>query len=103
MKIVNLLIVAACLQASFLYAEDETGSPSKSQACEEAVTVFQDVSRMGRKDRAASNMTRRHREMAEEGWRFVDLEVYTENADIEGFFLSYVRSVACPAGTLEAR
>lgn len=65
--------------------------------CEEAITVFQDVSRIGRKDRAAANMSRRHEEMAEQGWRFADSEPYVENSDLEGLFITYVRSVPCPA------
>ncbi|NND44480.1 MAG: hypothetical protein HKN58_04090 [Xanthomonadales bacterium] len=67
-------------------------------ACEEAMTVFHDVSRIGRKDRAAANMTRRHADMAEEGWRFADSEPYIENSDLEGLFITYVRSVPCPGG-----
>ena len=78
----------------------ETGeaapAPGSVADCEEAVTVFQDVSRVGRKDRAANNMSKRHAEMAEEGWRFADMEVYTENGDLEGFYLTYVRTTACP-------
>jgi hypothetical protein len=65
--------------------------------CEEAVTVFHDVSKIGRKDRAAANMTRRHEEMAAQGWRFADAEPYIENSDLEGLFITYVRRVVCPA------
>jgi len=65
-------------------------------ACEEAKTVFHDVSRIGRKDRAAANMSRRHEDMAKEGWRFADSEVYIENGDLEGLFITYVRTVPCP-------
>ena len=64
--------------------------------CEEAITVFQDVSRFGRKNRAAENMTELHAEKALEGWRLADMEIYIENGDLEGFFLSYIRAVACP-------
>jgi hypothetical protein len=41
-------------------------------------------------------MSKKHREMAESGWRFADMEIYNENGDLEGFFLSYTRDVACP-------
>jgi hypothetical protein len=70
--------------------------------CEEAVTVFHDVSRIGRKDRAAANLTRRHADMAVEGWRFADSVVYTENGDLEGLFVTYIRSVPCPGNTAES-
>ena len=66
-----------------------------SMDCEESITVFQDVSMIGRKDGAAKNMTRKHKEMARDGWRFVDMEVYIENGDLEGFYLSYSRNVTC--------
>jgi len=67
-----------------------------SRTCVEGTTVFQDVSGLGRKDRAAKNLTARHAEMAKEGWRLVDLFAYTENGDLEGFFVSYVRDTRCP-------
>ena len=73
-------------------ANDAMGAP----LCEESKTVFQDVSMIGRKDRLASNITDLHREMNEKGWRFVDMEIYVENADIEGAFLTYSRTVPCP-------
>jgi hypothetical protein len=90
---VTRVLLIALLAASLpLHA----GEPRSGRDCEEATTVFHDVSRIGRKDRAAANMTRRHAEMAERGWRFVDSAIYTENGDLEGLFLTYVRPVACP-------
>lgn len=67
----------------------------KEALCEETITVFQDVSMIGRKDRLASNITKKHDEMNARGWRFEDMEIYTENADIEGAFLTYSRPVRC--------
>ena len=74
----------------------EEATPRAKEQCVENVTVFQDVSMLGRKDRLASNITDRHREMNANGWRFVDMEIYVENADIEGAFLTYARDVPCP-------
>jgi len=99
MKIVIPLMLAMCLQIPAVYAQDEAQEPAATPPpmdCLETLTVFQDVSRVGRKDRAAKNMTERHAEMALQGWRFVDMEVYTENGDLEGFYLNYVRTAACP-------
>jgi hypothetical protein len=77
--------------------DEELGEAAVPAAnCEQAITVFQDVSGVGRKDRAAKNMTQRHAAMARDGWRFADMEVYTENGDLEGFYLTYVRDSACP-------
>jgi len=83
--------------AAFGAHASEHADPTQAwSACEESITLFQDVSMIGRKDRLASNITKKHREMSEQGWRFVDMEIYVENADIEGAFLTYSRSVPCP-------
>lgn len=54
-------------------------------------TVFMDVSVLGKKDRAASRMTKQHEKFAKQGWVVVDTAVYTENGDLEGFFVTYVK------------
>jgi len=63
--------------------------------CQQSQTVWLDVSRFGRKRSAAQNMTEKHEEFAKQGWKFIDMETYTENSDLEGFFLSYSRDIAC--------
>ena len=89
-----LLVIPVAVVAS--KAEPPAATAEEQALCAEAITVFQDVSGMGRKDRAAKNMTKRHSEMAEDGWQFADMEVYTENGDLEGFYLSYTRKAPCP-------
>jgi len=42
----------------------------------------------------AKKLNETHVEMNAQGWRFVDLEVYTENGDMQGFFVTYVRDQA---------
>ena len=64
-------------------------------SCEESKTIFRDASRFSRKGNAADNMTKKHDEYTKGGWRFVDMETYIENSDLEGFFLTYSREVAC--------
>ena len=66
-----------------------------AMACEQAITIFHDVSGFGRRNRAAENMTEVHAEMALEGWRYHGMVIYTENGDLEGFYLSYTRPAAC--------
>ena len=65
------------------------------ETCEESKTVFRDVSRFGRKNNAADNMSKKHDEYTVNGWKFVDMETYIENSDLEGFFLTYSREIAC--------
>jgi hypothetical protein len=40
-------------------------------------------------------MTEKHDEYTRTGWKFEDMETYIENGDLEGFFLTYSRDVAC--------
>jgi hypothetical protein len=56
-----------------------------------AETLYLDVGRFGRKRGAASKMSKLHEERALEGWTFHDMELYVENGDLEGFFVTYVR------------
>ena len=45
----------------------------------------------------ASEISAMHDKMNAEGWRFADLEIYTEDGDMEGVFVTYVRDpVASP-------
>ena len=98
MKILACVLLSSAFLPLALAASDHEPAPEthgKEKLCEEAITVFQDVSMMGRKDRAAKNMTQSHEKMARTGWRFADMEVLHENGDLEGFFLSYRRGAPC--------
>jgi len=63
--------------------------------CSEAKTIFRDSSRFSRRGNAAQNMTEKHDEYTAKGWKFEDMETYIENGDLEGFFLTYSRDIAC--------
>ena len=76
-------------------AAETTLAPEPSMDCEQAITIFHDVSGFGRRNRAAERMTEKHDEMALSGWRFANMVIYTENGDLEGFYLSYTRPAAC--------
>jgi hypothetical protein len=58
---------------------------------DEAQTVWVDGSGQGS---MAKDATKMHAEMAKQGWKFQDLEVYTEDGDMEGMFITYVREAA---------
>lgn len=40
----------------------------------------------------ASDVNETHAKMNADGWRFADLEVYTEDGDMKGMFVTYVRA-----------
>jgi len=58
----------------------------------EAKTIFVDISALSRRKGMANGLTEKHQEYAQLGWEFSDLEIYIENGDLEGFFVTYVRS-----------
>jgi hypothetical protein len=65
-------------------------APAVSEG-KEAKTLFVDISALGRKDHAANKITELHDKMAKEGFTVIGLTPYTENGDLEGFFVTYVK------------
>ena len=55
----------------------------------DAITIYIDASWGYRTERAAINITERHQEHAARGYQFVDLELYLEDSDLKGFFVTY--------------
>jgi hypothetical protein len=45
----------------------------------------------------ADKVNKMHAEMAAKGWKFASLEVYTEDGDMQGLFVTYVRDAAAAA------
>ena len=104
MRFYTLTALALGFVCSSAFAQDVEMAAAASDAamdCEEAITVFHDVSGFGRRDRAAARMTERHAEMALSGWRFADMQIYSENGDLEGFYLTYTRAASCAPGLTE--
>jgi hypothetical protein len=97
MKDKTLIALMFGLLAGMVFAQ--SGSLSAQAApvvgCQEAKTIFRDSSRFSRRGNAAQNMTEKHDEYTRNGWKFEDMEPYIENGDLEGFFLTYSRDIAC--------
>jgi hypothetical protein len=56
-----------------------------------ATTVFVNTVIGSRTGGSAKRINESHAEMEAKGWRFMNLETYTENGDLVGFFVTYVR------------
>lgn len=54
-----------------------------------ALTIFVDVRFGARTDGAARRLTESHGAFARHGYRLIDVEAYSENGDLVGFFVSY--------------
>jgi hypothetical protein len=57
----------------------------------DAITIFVGVTLGLRQDGAARELTAAHAAFARRGFEVVDIETYTENGDLEGFFVTYRR------------
>ena len=44
----------------------------------------------------ADKASKKHAEMAKDGWKFQGLDVYTEDGDMKGLFVTYVREPLHP-------
>ena len=97
MKDRTLLGVMFGLMAGLILGQSGSISAQATPAttCQESKTIFRDASRFSRKNNAAENMSKKHDEYTRNGWKFVDMETYIENSDLEGFFLTYSREIAC--------
>ncbi len=83
----HIIMLVLCL--STFSANSETNAEEAVRKSLKAVTVFIDVNKLTRKNFAAKKMTRSHNEFAAVGYELVSVSPYTENGDLEGFFVSY--------------
>ncbi|GAA4819465.1 hypothetical protein GCM10011365_09840 [Marinicella pacifica] len=83
----TLMVLMIISYSSTATATSDAEKAAKSGL--EAVTVFIDISRFSRKNGAAEKMTESHQDFARFGYILVAVNVYTENGDLEGFFVSY--------------
>ena len=52
---------------------------------------------MNKRKGAGENLTELHRKYEAQDWSFEDLEVYVEDGDLEGFFVTYSKTSCKPA------
>ena len=90
----RMVLVGLCALGMLAAPVSQTAEHEPA-ACSTFVTEFIDVSALGRKNSAAEKMTERANERAAQGWRQVDMEIYTENSDLEGFFMVFERVSEC--------
>lgn len=68
------------------------GAPSRSAEQAAAAAPIQTVWVDGKGEKAfADKVNKVHAEMAAQGWKFAELVIYTEDNDMQGAFVTYVR------------
>jgi hypothetical protein len=84
-----LTLVAA---ATLIIASAQTAWSADAPVAKTAVTVF--VSK-GSASSVTKSLNQLHAKMEADGWVYRDMGVYTEDGDLQGIFVTYVR---LPAG-----
>ena len=84
--ILTAAIAALSLASGLAHAEDKAPATIK--------TVWLDGKGQSS---MADKVNKLHAEMAAKGWKFASLEVYTEDGDMQGLFVTYVRDAAATA------
>ena len=58
---------------------------------QQTVSIYVDVDWGARKSGSASELNQAHRAFNANGYQVIDVVGYTENGDLQGFFVTYVR------------
>lgn len=91
MKKISIITTVLLLIFSVINIEAKDKNKQIEQAIPGAgVTIYMDISAMGRKRRAADKMTDLHKKHFAKGWTVIDVDPYIENGDLQGFFITYV-------------
>lgn len=83
--------LAACVASMAFLVVSTAFAADKESAPATIKTVF--VSGHGESS-MADKVNKMHAEMAAKGWKFADLDIYIENSDMQGIFVTYVREPA---------
>jgi hypothetical protein len=98
--LICMFVLALAAPAPRAHADDDDRSMPGPGTCPatQAWTVFIADATMRRHDGSAKRLSEAHRDAEKAGWEFKDLEVYVENGDLQGFFVTYTRPHPCNAG-----
>lgn len=92
-----MLISSLAATAQAQTGDDDDASTPGPQRCPktQASTVFVPDKTGSRKEGSAERLSETHRTAQDQGWDFADLEVYLEDGDLQGFYVTYVRPHPC--------
>ena len=83
-KATSIALAFLAISSASVQAADKTDADASAKV----KTVFVD----GHGESSfADKVNKMHAEMTANGWSFADLEIYTENGDMKGAFLTYER------------
>lgn len=93
----GLLAMALMSSAAIAQEDDDDAATPGPKRCPEtqASTVFVADKSGSRQKGSASRLSETHKTAQDQGWDFKDLEIYIEDGDLQGFFVTYVRPHPC--------
>ncbi len=92
-KLTTILILVIFASAS-AFAQEKNPGPAKCPALV-ASTIFVKDKTGSRKKGSAKKISETHKTAESQGWNFNDLEIYIEDGDLQGFFITYTRQHPC--------
>ena len=92
-KLINTLILAT-FASTGAFAQEEKTEPTICPALQ-ALTIFVSDKKVSRKKGSAKRISETHEASESQGWDFKDLEIYIEDGDLQGFFITYTRTHPC--------
>ena len=98
MKLSIFATLACFLISTPLWAdEDDDASTPGTEKCPkiQASTIFVADKTGARHDGTAKKISEAHDVAEAQGWNYHDLQIYLENSDLQGFFITYTREHPC--------
>ncbi|MFC3549764.1 hypothetical protein ACFOLC_01900 [Lysobacter cavernae] len=84
-----LAVAAPAFAASQSHYDKQAGDAAR--AGRQTISLFVDVDLGARKTGAAGELNQAHQAFNANGYQVVDVTGYTENGDLQGFFVTYSR------------
>ena len=92
-----LLPVALFSMTAYAQEDDDDAHSPGPEKCPnlQASTVFVPDKTGSRQKGSANRISETHRTAQSQGWDFKDMEIYIEDGDLQGFFITYTRAHPC--------
>ena len=87
-------IILVTFVSAIAFAAEENTEPAKCPALQ-ASTIFVSDKKVSRKKGSAKKISETHKTAQSQGWNFEDLEIYIEDGDLQGFYITYTRPHPC--------
>ena len=93
-SVVAVMLLALVCNSAFAKKDESDTDASAVEKCSalQASTVF--VTDKGQKG-SAEKLTQSHKNAESQGWSFSHMSLYTENGDLQGFYVTYTRPHPC--------